>query len=176
MAEVIIYLRTSTDEQNPENQLADCKSINSFGEAEVIEDKQSAWKEEKDRPGFERMKLSIVRQKIKHIIVWDFDRLFRNRQKLKEFMQLLKIYKVQLHSVRQQWIEEINKIPSPWNEIVYEMLINVFGWLAEEESDKKSKRIKIAYANHKGAKWGRPGISEKTASEVVKLFKEVMPA
>lgn len=172
MSEVIIYLRTSTEEQNPENQLADCKRINSYGEAEIIEDKQSAWKDTKERPGFELLKKKILEKQVSHLIIWDFDRLFRNRIKFKEFLELLKAYKVQLHSVRQQWLESINQVPAPWNEIVYGMLIEIFGWMAEEESKKKSERVKIAHANHKGSKWGRPSIPEKTRLEVVKLFKE----
>lgn len=171
VASTIIYLRTSTEEQNPENQLADCQRINFYGDAEIIEDKQSAWKDNKERTGFEMMKKKIIAGHVSHLIIWDFDRLFRNRIKFKEFLELLKAYKVKLHSVRQQWMEDLNKVPDPWGQIVYEMLINVFGWMAEEESKKKSERVKIAHANHKGKNWGRPGIPENTRLEVVKLYR-----
>ena len=43
----IIYLRTSTAEQNPQNQLKDCKSICKW-EYEVVEEKQSAFKDKLD--------------------------------------------------------------------------------------------------------------------------------
>lgn len=172
MAEVIIYLRTSTEEQNPENQLADCQRINSYGEAEVIEDKQSAWKDNKERPGLELIKKKIIAGEVKHLIIWDFDRLFRNANNFKIYLEFLNAYKIKLHSFRQSFMEDLNKVPEPWGQIVYGMLIQIFGWLAEEESKKKSERVKIAHANHKGSKWGRPGIPEKTRLEVVKLFKE----
>ena len=48
MKQTIIYLRTSTEEQNPENQLKDCLFINNFGEFVLFEEKQSAFKD-KDR-------------------------------------------------------------------------------------------------------------------------------
>lgn len=170
----IIYLRTSTEEQNPENQLADCQKINFYGPAEIIEDTQSAWKDNKERPGFELLKTKIINNKVLHLIVWDFDRLFRNRIKFKEFLEIIKAYHVKLHSFRQQWLESINKVPSPWNEIVYGMMIEILGWMAEEESKKKSERIRIAYVNHVGNKWGRPGISEKTKAEILNLWNEGM--
>ncbi|MDD4110178.1 MAG: recombinase family protein [Clostridia bacterium] len=169
---VAIYLRTSTDDQNPENQLEDCQKINNYGDPEIFEEKQSAWKDEKEREKLEILKRIIRKEGLDHLIIWDFDRLFRNRERFKEFLLFLKSYKVQLHSFRQQWMEEINKVPAPWNEIVYDMLINVFGWMAEEESKKKSDRVKIAFKNKKGKKWGRPSISKNTQEEIIKLFKE----
>ena len=45
----IIYLRTSTDEQNPENQLKDCLSINKYGSYIVIEDKQTAYEKDLEK-------------------------------------------------------------------------------------------------------------------------------
>lgn len=173
MSEVIIYNRTSTEEQNPENQLEDCKSINKFGEPEVIEDTQSAWKDNVERYGFNELKAKIKSGNVRHLIVWDLDRIYRNRNKLKEFFQFCKAYNCQIHSYRQSWLEEINLIPQPWNEIVYELLINIFGWLAQDESDKKSKRVKAAIRikNHqkysyKGKKWGRKAISKQKERQV----------
>ena len=84
MSDTIIYIRTSTEEQHPENQLKDCKTLTKE-DYELIEDKQSAWKEEKERDGFNRVKKLIKSGKIKHFIVWDLDRIYRNRKKLQEF-------------------------------------------------------------------------------------------
>ena len=53
----IIYLRTSTEEQNPLNQLKDCKTI-CKEPYEVVEEKQSAFKD-KDRLKFEDIKRRI---------------------------------------------------------------------------------------------------------------------
>lgn len=178
MIETIIYIRTSTEDQNPENQINDCLKINNWGEYEIIEDKQSAWKDDKEREGFERIKKLIRERKIKHLIVWDFDRVFRNRKKFVEFLSLLKAFNVELHSYRQEWFEDLYKIPFPWNEIVSELLINVYGNIAEEESKKKSERVKISVRkkdgitqSYKGNKWGRKSIGEETKQAIIEQYK-----
>lgn len=160
--ETIIYIRTSTEDQNPENQMKDCLAINSYGEYEVIEDKQSAWKDDKEREGFSVLFKKIKSGEVKHLIVWDFDRVYRNRIRFKQFLELLKAYNVKLHSYRQAWLEDIHKVPPPWNDIVYDLMINVYGHLAEEESNKKSQRTKAAIRikdgktySRTGLKWGR---------------------
>lgn len=135
---IAIYIRTSTKDQNPENQLKDCLSINKYGDYEKIEDKQSAWNDHKEREGFEHLKQLIKTNKIEHLIVWDFDRIYRNRIRFKEFLTFLKAYKIQLHSFRQEWFEDLHKIPSPWNDIVYDLMINIYGHIAEEESKKNN--------------------------------------
>jgi DNA invertase Pin-like site-specific DNA recombinase len=58
----IIYLRTSTEEQNPQNQLESCKRLaEKIGvkEYEVIEEKVSGWKEDAERELFDKVKKSI---------------------------------------------------------------------------------------------------------------------
>jgi len=58
----VIYLRTSTQEQNPLNQLRDCKTLVS-GDYEVVEEKQSAFKD-KDRPLFAEVKNKYNTEKL----------------------------------------------------------------------------------------------------------------
>jgi len=172
MSKAIIYLRTSTSEQKPENQKKDCLSIckSEFGEPEIILEKQSAWKD-KDRPKFENIREQIKQGQINHLIVWDLDRIHRNRKKLIEFFKFCKYYKCSIHSYRQQFLEKFNEIPEPFNEIMYDMMLQIMAWLSEEESRKKSERVKIAYQNHKG-KWGRKGLPEKTINEVLKMYNK----
>lgn len=178
----IIYLRTSTEEQNPENQLKDCLSINSYGEYEVIEDKQSAWKDNKERLGFEKSKQLIQMNKVAHFICWDLDRIYRNRKKLTEFFELCKLYNCKIHSFRQDWLEQLHKIPEPFNEIMYNLMINLMGWLAEEESNKKSERTKNAVRkegeitiSYKGNKWGRKELPEQTKKAIIELYNQGKP-
>jgi len=173
-----IYIRTSTDEQNPENQLKDCYSMFE-GEAEVYSEQQSAYKDNVERKEFSRLKKDIKTRKIKDLYVWDFDRVFRNRLKFKEFLEFLKIYKCKFHSFNQDWLENINKIPEPWNDIMSEMLIQVFGYIAENESRQKGKRIKIAMRkksdgiySYKGNKWGRKRVSIIKKKKIVELRKQ----
>ncbi len=164
-----IYLRTSTQEQNPQNQLEDCKKICS-APYEVVEEKQSAWKD-KDRPKFEELKKQIKSRRVNHLYVWDWDRLHRNRIKLIEFFKFCKLYDCEIHSFRQQYFEDFYKIPAPWNDIVSDLVLNVMGHLAEEESKKKSERVKIAYQNRKGA-WGRKALPYRIKKEILEKRKQ----
>ncbi len=172
----IIYVRTSTEEQHPENQLKDCKTLVS-GEYELYEDKQGAWKEEKERDGFNKAKKLIKTRKIKHFIVWDLDRIYRNRKKLKEFFQYCKFYGCSIHSFRQEWLERLNEMPEPFNEMMHDFMLNIMGWIAQDESDKKSKRVKAAIRvvdgvtkSYRGKKWGRKAV--KINEEIFRLREQ----
>ena len=178
--ETIIYIRTSTDEQNPQNQIKDCEKL-SNGAYELFEDKQSAYKDNKERESFERVKRLIKSNKIRHFIVWDLDRIYRNRIRLKQFFEFCKMYKCEIHSYNQQWLEQLNKIPQPFNEIMHELMLNLMGWLAEDESKKKSDRVKLAVRkkngvtrSYKGKKWGRKPLHTNKINRIIKKRDEGM--
>ena len=132
----IIYIRTSTEEQNPQNQIKDCEKVLNE-EYALFEDKQSAYKDNKERESFEKVRKLIKSGKVNHFIVWDLDRIYRNRIKLKQFFEFCKMYKCNIHSFNQDWLEQLNKIPAPFNEIMHDLMLNLMGWLGEDESKKK---------------------------------------
>jgi DNA invertase Pin-like site-specific DNA recombinase len=174
----IIYLRTSTHEQTPQLQLRDIRTICSEDAIEYYE-QLSAWKENVKRPVFEKIIKQINAGKVESLYVWDWDRIYRNRNRLKEFLLLCKMHGVVLHSYRQKWFEDFHKIPKPFNEIVMEMVINLLGWIGEEESEKKSSRVKMAVKktskgtfSHNGNKWGRKSFSAQTISRVLELHQQ----
>ena len=171
----IIYIRTSTEEQEPENQIKSCENL-SNGEYTLLKDKQSAFRDHKGREGFEKAKKLIKSGKIDNFIVWDWDRIYRNQKRLVEFFKFCELYKCQIHSVNQKYFDDFYKIPPPFNEIVSNLVLNLMGWLAEDESKKKSERVKLAIRkkdgktiSYKGNKWGRKSISKKTIKEVLEL-------
>lgn len=172
-----IYIRTSTEDQTPENQM---EGINSMltaiqeGEYSLYKDKQSAWKEYKERPDFERLKRDIKSGKVKELYVWDLDRLHRNRLNLIAFFKLCKVYHCKIHSYRQPWLESLNAIEPPFNEIMHDLMIQIMGWLAEEESNKKSERVKAAIRkggsitrSKFGNRWGRKPISTQKRNKIL---------
>lgn len=178
----MIYLRTSTEEQNPQNQLKDCLEVLrrlNINEYEVFEDKISGWKDVR-REGFDKVKSLISKKEVQHLIVWDLDRLVRNRRKLIEFFEFCRIYHCKIHSYRQQWLESLNTIQEPFNEIMFNLMLQIMGWLAEEESIKKSERVKIAVRrkdgektkSYKGNIWGRKSLSKKVINEVLELHNQ----
>ncbi len=176
---VCIYLRVSSEEQNPENQLTDCLKLCerlNLPKPLVLTEEKSVWKDDSRRPIFERLLEDVRKGRVSTIVVWDFDRLFRNRSRFIDFMREYKKLGLKVYSVRQNWFEELDKVPSPWNEIVGDQLINVLGWLAEEESLKKSHRVKSAVRvkdgqtlSYKGNKWGRKPIPAAIGQKVLEL-------
>lgn len=175
----IIYIRTSTEEQNPENQLKDCLSILGNQEYELIQDQQSAWKEHQEREGFNKLRTLIIRKQVDNLIVWDLDRVYRNRKNLVDFFKLCEVNKCKISSYRQKWLIQINDMPNPWNEIIHDLMIQIMGWLAQDESDKKSQRVKASMRlkedgiySYKGNKWGRKEISTQAIKKVLELRKQ----
>lgn len=177
MKENIIYIRTSTEEQNPELQLQDCISlINKLGlkDWEVVEDRVSGWKE-LEREGFSRIKHGVKRREIQNLICWDLDRLYRNRKNMISFFEFCKVMGCKIYSYRQDWLESINSIPSPFNEIMHGLMLQIMGWLAEEESTKKSERVRNAIRrtegeitrSYKGNRWGRKPLSQKVITAIL---------
>lgn len=162
-ARVFIYLRTSTDDQHPENQLADCleycKRL-SLENPTALQEKGSAWRDTTKRPIFEELLKDCRNGKVDQVIVWDLDRLYRNRKKVVELIRGYSKLGVKFHSYRQAWLEQIQGVPEPWNEIIYDLLLNIVGWMGQEESMKRSDRVKIAYRRHILTKkdWGRHAI------------------
>lgn len=173
MTNTKIYLRTSTEEQNPQNQLKDCLSLykKEWGEYEVIEEKQSAFRDKKERKKFEKLKKDIMKRRVKRLIVWDLDRIYRNRKRLIAFFALCKVYECNVFSYRQSWLNQFNKYPKPWNEILYDFMLQIMGWIAEEESNKKSERVQAAYKSHRGKKWGRPATHTNKKKVIIDLWK-----
>ncbi|MCX6748220.1 MAG: recombinase family protein [Candidatus Pacearchaeota archaeon] len=182
MQETLIYIRTSTEEQNPELQLNDCEALaNKLGlkQYEIISDKQSAWKDNIEREFFDKVNQAIKNKQVKQLICWDLDRLYRNRKKLIAFFEFCKQYGCKVYSARQDWLESLNKIQEPFNEIMFDLMLQIMGWLAEEESSKKSMRVKNAVRrdtgitqSYKGNKWGRKSIQTARLKEEVLKLKE----
>lgn len=173
----LVYIRTSTKEQEPKLQIADIQTLCRDCDFTLFQEKLSAWKENVKRPIFNEVLSLIKSGKVRNIFVWDLDRIYRNRLRLKEFFQLCKIHNTKIHSVNQQWLEELHKIPAPFNDMVFDLLLSLFGWIGEEESVKKSNRIRMAVVrrennktiSYKGAKWGRKGFSKQTINRVLEF-------
>ena len=149
----IVYCRVSGEGQSEENQVPECQEYArelGLEVAEVTQEKISAFKNP-DRESLKRLML------YPHCVIWSYDRLFRNRVKFIQTMQHFSLKGVKIHSVKEKWFEEFHKIPAPFNEILYELMLQMVGWLAEEESKKKSERVKAAFNNKKDSvHWGRP--------------------
>ncbi len=193
---VIIYLRTSTKDQNPELQKEDCIKFcqeRGIEIAEIVQEQGSAYKLEKIRPKWESVVKRAKNEKLS-IVLWKYDRCFRNRKEFYKFMKVMfevygqKVYSVTEPSILSFW-EMMDNSKSD-NPIFDELLKGIFqamwnfmiqqaGEEAEEESKKKSDRVKLAVRregkitkSYKGNKWGRKPLSKKVKENVIKLREE----
>jgi DNA invertase Pin-like site-specific DNA recombinase len=172
-----LFIRTSSIDQQPQLQIADIVKTFSLTEYHIISEKDSAFKESAKRNEFEKLKSLIVNNKVSELYVWDLDRLFRNRKKLVEFLALCKHSNCNVNSYNQQWLQSIQSLQSPFNEIMFEFMLQIMGWLAEDESLKKSKRVSLAIRkvdgektkSYKGRYWGRKPLSKQVISKIKDL-------
>jgi DNA invertase Pin-like site-specific DNA recombinase len=177
MKKAIFYIRCSTVEQEPALQIRDLDSMWTQ-QHEVLKENKSAWTENTHRPVFDSLLERIKKGNVSDLFVWDLDRIYRNRKRLQEFFVLCKAYGCRIHSYRQQWLEDIHKIPAPFNEIMHDLLLSIMGWLVEEESAKKSERVKMAIKkredgtySYRGKKWGRKGLSRQVVDRILELHR-----
>jgi DNA invertase Pin-like site-specific DNA recombinase len=192
----IVYLRTSTKEQNPELQRKDCiEFCNRIGleVVEVVVEQGSAYKLEKVRPLWESVIKRAKNEKL-DIVLWRYDRAFRNRAEFFSFMKVMfEVYKTKVYSVTEPSIMSFwNMIESShsdnivFNELlngifraIWDFMIQQAGEEAEGESRKKSERVKLAVrkdggvtTSYKGNKWGRKTKLSKLDGEIVELYKQ----
>jgi len=182
MKSAVIYLRTSTEEQKPENQLKECEELalrHNLSDYEILQEEKSAFKDDRLRVRFNEILAGIQKREIKNLICWDLDRLYRNRKKLVAFFELCRIKGCKVHSSRQKFLEDINNAPEPWNEILRSLMISILGWMAEDESQKKSERVRAAIRlkedgaySYKGNKWGRKMLTTQAKNRIIELHKE----
>jgi len=192
----IIYLRTSTKDQNPELQRKQCidfcKGID-LEVVEVVSEQGSAYKLEKIRPLWENVQERAKKEKL-DIVIWRYDRCFRNRKEFFAFMKVMfEVYETKVYSVTEPSIINFwdmmgkSKSDNPiFNELLkgifkalWDFMIQNMGEQAEEESRKKSERVKLAVVkgeegtkSYKGNKWGYHGVGEEADKQILELSKQ----
>jgi len=195
MKETIIYERTSTKEQHPELQHKDNVEFCKEKGLEIVETKAeqgSAWKNKK-REIWDYVVEKAKKEKL-NIVLWRYDRAFRNRKEFFKFMKIMfEVYDVKIYSVKEPSILTFwNMIEKSYtdNPVINELIKGIFmalwdfliqqaGEQAEEESTKKSERVKLAVRreegitkSYKGNKWGRKSLSNQTKNKIIKLREQ----
>jgi putative DNA-invertase from lambdoid prophage Rac len=149
-----IYLRTSTQEQHPENQLPEIQTYCQTHGHEIVglyQEQESAWKSGRQ---VELRRLLADCQDSRHfdtLVCWSLDRLSRQGiASILNLITMLRLYGVKVVSLREPWMETDGPMQ--------ELLLAVFGWAAQYESRIKSERTLagLARARAEGKKLGRP--------------------
>jgi DNA invertase Pin-like site-specific DNA recombinase len=174
-----VYIRCSTGEQTPELQLNDISTMVNIESVEIHIEQVSAYKDNIKRPVFDAIRNDIKKGNVSILYVWHLDRIFRDRKKLLDFLSFCRLHKTKVLSYNQKFLEVFLTMPSPFDEALYDLMLQVIGWIAEEESTTKSKRVKLAVRkdvngtySHKGNKWGRKAFPKMTIDRVLKLHNE----
>ena len=168
-----IYLRVSTKDQDPDLQKKECIAFaknKGYKIVAIFKEELSGFKKDVFRPDYEAVKEMARKGEINAVVVWALDRWVRSRDTILDDTTILKNYGCKIHSIKEAWLEAIN-IDGPLGKTIQDFLLGLVGSIAEMESQRKSERVKMAFENHSGKNWGRPGIQEKTRLEVVKLYK-----
>jgi putative DNA-invertase from lambdoid prophage Rac len=144
-----IYVRTSTADQHPENQLPELRKLaahNGLAVVEVYEEQASATR---DRPAFERMMDEASQRGFNVLLVWALDRLGRSMIGVVDTVRRLDEYGCRLLSVREPWMD--TKGP------IRQLLTALFGWIAEQERDRIVERTRagLQRARASGTQLGR---------------------
>ena len=169
-----VYLRVSTDDKGQDEnlQLNPCLDFikqREYGGYTIFREQGSAWQRH-NRPIFDNMIERAFKEKVEHIVVWRYDRVSRRRVDFLNIWTKCSLQGIKIHSVTETFIETLNTLPKPWDEIMGRFMLEIVAWLGEEESRKKSENVKRTYqeGKHKG-KWGRHPKSDYDVKRILEL-------
>ena len=160
-----LYLRVSTTDQNPENQLPALQRIaesRGYEVVRVIEERVSGAKRKRD--GLTQLLEGAHRGEFGVVLCWAIDRLGRSMAGVVTTIQTLDASKCQILSHQEPWLDTQGP--------VRELLISIFAWVAQMERQKLIERTAagLATARSKGIRLGRPAV-HVDVDEALKLIK-----
>lgn len=139
-----LYLRVSTEEQHPENQLEPLRKLSEALDIKLVyEFVDRVTGKDANRPQFRDMMTAASRREFDVILTWSLDRFSRGGI-LETLSQLkkLKNYGVALKSLQEPWADTRD-------EGTAELLISIVAWAARKEREKISERTLIGLRGKK---------------------------
>lgn len=150
----LIYQRVSTQDQHPENQLAQLRAYadkQGWSVVDVVTDTVSGTKGREERLGLDKVFRLAHRREFDVLLFWSLDRLSREgtRQTL-EYLTTLERYGVEYHSFTEEYLTSLG----PFGDVVVSLLAT----LAKQERIRISERTKagLERARAAGKHLGRP--------------------
>ena len=174
----IVYLRVSSNEQDAGQQLKDVLTMVD-GQYEVIEEKASAFKHKQERFNKEVIP-RIAKGQVRNLYVWDSDRIARNWRQMTKIVDLCFDNNCKIRTFTPSILNDINSFndENAINEVTRKFIVMLLGAVAEEESRKKSRRVKKAVRikdgqtiSFNGNKWGRKAIPDRTRKKIYEAYK-----
>jgi DNA invertase Pin-like site-specific DNA recombinase len=172
-----IWLRVSTGHQDSDNQVPDVTGFaehHGYAVAETYTVSESAWNGGKDngeyRATLQRVLDDAWQGKFSVLIVWALDRITREgAEGALRIIRQLRERGCTLVSVKESWLNGSSE--------VQDVLVAFAGWMAKQESDRRSERIKAGLARrkaeggHVGRKTGAADRGTRKRSGYVKAWE-----
>ena len=149
MSRCAIYVRVSTDEQNPYSQeeiLTKWAGDLGMSVYEVFTDICSGG--DSNRPQFKQMCEAARIGQFNSLLIWSLDRLSREGiQQTRAYLNRLRSYNVNIMSYTEPWLDTMRG-DGVYQEMVYDILIGVYASLARAEREKISDNTKRGIKNN----------------------------
>lgn len=128
--------------QDPENQLGPLRATApkvGFDVADELRFTLSAWEKEEAALVWRKIVDAVTENRADVLMVWAVDRFCRGgpREMLNKINELEKHYGVHLYSYTEPFLSTATADPH-----VRELLLSLFAWLAEQESTRRSERLR----------------------------------
>ncbi|MDF7825834.1 recombinase family protein [Pontiellaceae bacterium B12227] len=135
----VIYLRVSTANQNPENQLRelqDYADAQEFDIVEIITDKGvSGSKSSKERAGLDKVLKMAHQKKYDVLLFWSLDRLSREgTAQTLDYLKTLTDNGIDYHSYTEQYLSSLGAFS--------DVVISLLATIAKQERIRISERVK----------------------------------
>ncbi len=165
MMRAAIYGRVSTEQQDVDKQIKECKSFCKYRKYEVVQIYKDVISGTKDsRPQLDLLMKDCFRKKFEVVVVWKLDRLGRSVKHLISIVNQWKEYGIDFVCVTQQF-----DTTTPGGKLLF----HIFGAIAEHESDLISERTKLGLKHAKNV--GKRGKDKKPRKKGGYLLRHMAP-
>jgi putative DNA-invertase from lambdoid prophage Rac len=149
---VALYLRVSTDSQDEENQRAPLEklAVSRDGEVKAIyREAESAWKAG-HQPELAKLLNDCSQRKYDIVLVFALDRLTRQGSaSVLNLVNTFSLYGVKIISLNEPWTESLG--------VAGEIMLAIAGWVARQESERKSQNTRAGITKARLNGKGRRG-------------------
>lgn len=168
MRKAAIYCRVSTNQQDAEIQVNECRAYAERCGYEVVtvyQDKISGITGKEDRLELTLLLQDAFARKFQTVIVYSIDRLGRSLKHCLEILETLKDHGCDFVSIKQQI-----DTSSPTGQLIF----NIFACLASYERTLILERTALGRqrAKARGVRFGRPSKMNSSVTEAVRLLRE----
>lgn len=166
MTRAAIYVRVSTDKQHAENQLPELRALAERRGFKVVREFEEVESAKKRRPVFESLMKAADAREFDVVLIWALDRLQRSQVGAMMTVHQLDKAGVMIVSARDSWLDTTGP--------VRQLLVSIFGWVAEQEHARIVERTKLglAAARARGSKLGRPAVAPGKLALAVEAVRD----